>query len=309
VAGSEGTAAASFVSGLRNGIGASAGGFYRAAGAQSGERGATAFGTTESTAGALFQVLSGCSASGQICAEEPPSEPVCAEFTIRSMSDVSVAAQGADIVTVLNLQYDYDWSSGTYRKAMALEAPEQVERYGRIRRTMEAKWLQSPRQAYLLGERTLRYLSRSPWTIQFTDGIEAAAIPPGVWVNVSHPHVPVSGRMLVMNSELSPSAAEVRLTVEAIAGDAPEIVLAKLSEAYAPQLPDGISVTYVAGHAIFTITDEEGKPIPGAKVTLDGGLTLPADSFGKVSFQTVRGVHHLKIQATGYVTQELDVTV
>jgi hypothetical protein len=82
-----------------------------------------------------------------------------------------------------------------------------------------------------------------------------------------------------------------------------------LSEAYAAQLPDGISVTYSAGFATFTIADEAGDPLPGAKVTLDGGTTLMSDKFGRVSFQTGRGVHHLRIEADGYITREEDVTV
>jgi hypothetical protein len=307
--GSEGTTAGALVSGFASGISVQHGGFLRAVELVTGEQSAHVSGLPETSIDAMLQAATACTAAGLLIAEDPPIEPSYGDFTIRNMTDLEIPASSDDIYTTLSIRYDYDWSKREFRKALLLEAPSQIKVFGRVPYTLEAKWLKSPRQAYLLGERMLGYLSRPRWGVPFTTGIDAAAIPPGVWAPVNHPHVPASGRMLVLNSELDPSSASVRLTVEAIVGAVPEIVLAKLSEAYAPQLPDGISVTYISGHAIFAIMDEDGKPIIGAKVTLDGGLTLPTDTSGKVSFQTGRGVHHLKIEATGYVTQELDVTI
>ena len=308
-AGRNGASAQGLAAATKAGLSLSAGGFFAArASGITGLDGVLA-GRAETAAAALATGLGNAGAWGVVIALEPPAEPAYARFTMGAMSGLKVSA-ASDICTALAIRYAYDWSGGEYGKAILLEAPEQIERYGRISRAIEAKWLRSPRQAYLLGERLLAYLSRPRWVISFSAAAkEARAIPPGVWVEVEHPHAPVSGRMLVINSELDPSAAEAELTVEAPAGETPRIALARLSEAYAPQLPEGVSVSYVAGHAVFTISDEEGRPIPGAKVTLDGGLTLPTDTFGRVSFQTARGRRHLRIEAAGYVTQELEVTV
>jgi hypothetical protein len=307
-AGADGSAVSALVSGLSTGIIVQRGGFVLSSQTLAAERAAHASGRPETSITSLVSASFGAVAAGLIVGEGPQTEPAYGDYSMRNMRDLDVSAAG-DICTVLSIRYAYDWASGEYKKAQLLGAPGQIERYGRITRTLELKWLTSSRQAYLRGERLLGYLSRPRWAISFTDGVVSASIPPGVWVTVAHPHVPVSGRMLTLNCELDPSTASVRITLEAIAGDAPEIALAKLSEAYATQLPDGISVTYAAGFATFTIVDVDGRPIVGAKVTLDGDLTLSTDSFGKVSFQTARGVHHLKIMATGYVTQELDVTV
>jgi len=308
VQGSSSSTASGFVSGVTDAA-VFRGGFVQARQSIESSTPAVFSGRPESSVQGIFRGCNQCSASALLIGEEVLSEPLYGAFTVKNMSDPDISASGEDIYTVLSLRFDYDWATGEFKKALLLEAPGLFKHYGRITRTLEAKWLKSPRQAYLLGERLLGYLARPRGAISFSTGIRAASIPPGAWVDVSHPYVPVSGRMLVMNSELDPSAAEVRLTVEAIVGAEPEIVLAKLSETYAPQLPDGISVTYAAGHATFTICDEDGKPLPGAKVTLDGGLTLSTNSFGTVSFPTGRGAHHLKIEATGYITQELDVTV
>lgn len=309
VTGAAGSAAGVLVSGLTPGITVQRGAFLLSSERITDDRAALISGFQETSLPCLAQAVVASSAAGFVTGEDPPAEPSYGDFTVRNMSNLNISAVGGDIYTTLSLRYDYDWSTGEFKKALLLEAPEQIEVFGRVQFTLEAKWLKSPRQAYLLGRRMLGRLSRPRWVGSFTSGNDAAAIPPGVWLTVVHPHVPAPGRMMVMNSELDPSAASVRITVEAIAGDAPEIALAKLSEAYATQLPDGISVTYASGFAAFTIVDEDGKPIVGAMVTLDGDLTLSTDSFGKVSFQTARGVHHLKIMATGYVTQELDVTV
>lgn len=302
-------AAQGFAAAMKTGLNAAAGGFFAATAAGITGLDGVLAGRPQTSAAALAAGLCASGAWGVVIGLEPPAEPAYARFTMHNMSGLNVSAS-SDICTALVIRYGYDWSGGEYKKAILLEAPEQIERYGRISRAIEAKWLRSPRQAYLLGERMLSYWSRPRWVISFSAAArEARSIPPGVWVEVEHPHAPVSGRMLVINSELDPSAAQAELTVEALAGDPPRIALARLSEAYAPQLPDGVAVSYAAGHAVFTISDEEGRPIPGAKVTLDGGLTLPTDAFGRVSFQTARGAHHLKIEAAGYVTQELEVTV
>lgn len=309
VCGADGTAAGSLVSGLAPKLSVGRAAYLAACERTTSERHACATGFSETSLAGLFHAATALSIGGIVAGEEPPTEPTYGDFTVRNMKDLQISAFGGDICTAVSVRFAYDWARGEYKKALLLEAPELVERYGRTTRTFELKWLKSSRQAYLTGVRLLGYLSRPRWAISFTDGVVSASIPPGVWVTVAHPHVPVSGRMLTLNGELDPSAASVRITVEAIAGDTPEIALAKLSEAYATQLPDGISVTYAAGFATFTIVDVDGSSIVGAKVTLDGDLTLSTDSFGKVSFQTARGVHHLKIMATGYVTQELDVTV
>jgi len=309
VSGAAGSSAGALVIGKASGIMVQRGGFLRAVELRAGERNAHISGRHETSIPAMLRAATACSASGLVIGQEPPAEPSYGDFTVKNMDGLGIAAAGGDIYTTLSIRYDFDWSKGEFRKALLLEASVQIEIYGRVPYTLESRWLKSPRQAYLIGERLLGYLSRPRWQVTFTDGPQSSAIPPGVWITVTHPHVPASGRMLVMNSELDPSSASVTLTVEAITGDTPEIALAKLSEAYAPQLPDGISVTYVAGYAIFTIYDEDGDPLPGARVTLDGGLTLPTDTNGKVSFATGRGAHHLKIEATRYITQELDVTI
>lgn len=308
VSGAPGTAAGAAVSGLAT-IASRRSGTVRSFLPVLADRGAIASGLTESGTAAMVCGSVCVAAAGAVLGEEPPSEPAYGSFTLRNMHDLNVSAACGDICTVLSIRYAYDWAGGECRKALLLEAPDQIRRYGRISKTLELKWLSSPRQAYLAGERLLRYLSRPRWRVSFTAGPEYASIPPGTWVTVQHPHVPVSGRMLVLDSELDPASASVRLTVDGIAGDVPHIAPAKLSEAYAPQLPAGISVTYVAGFATFSIRDDDDTPLPGAKATLDGGLTLVTDSFGRVSFQTSRGSHHLKIEAAGFVTQELEVTV
>jgi len=60
---------------------------------------------------------------------------------------------------------------------------------------------------------------------------------------------------------------------------------------------------------IFTARDEQGKALPGARITLNGGATRIADAAGRVSFPVARGRHVLLIEADGYPASEATVVV
>lgn len=92
--------------------------------------------------------------------------------------------------------------------------------------------------------------------------------------------------------------------VDAAAGDTPETVTGQLSSAFDPLIQAGITVEIAQNEIIFTARGDTGKPLPGAKVTLDGGIHRVADQNGRVSFPTVRGRHVLLVEAAGYPPSE-----
>ncbi|MBS0475609.1 MAG: carboxypeptidase regulatory-like domain-containing protein, partial [Proteobacteria bacterium] len=71
----------------------------------------------------------------------------------------------------------------------------------------------------------------------------------------------------------------------------------------------GITVEVANGEIIFTARNEQGRPLAGARITLDGAASRVADSNGRVSFPAARGRHVLRIEAQGYPTSEAEVTV
>lgn len=83
--------------------------------------------------------------------------------------------------------------------------------------------------------------------------------------------------------------------------------------AYSAALPDtieaAIEVIVRDGTATFTITDRNGRPIAGARMSLDGGEPKTANAQGRVTFTAKAGRHELAVQAQGYVPFTVSVTI
>ena len=105
------------------------------------------------------------------------------------------------------------------------------------------------------------------------------------------------------------SAASVACAVEAPVGAAPAVETMRLSSAFDPVIQPGVTVDVAGSEIIFTARDEQGRPLAGARITLNGGAQRVADSAGRVSFPVVRGRHVLLIEADGYPASEVVVVV
>ena len=92
-------------------------------------------------------------------------------------------------------------------------------------------------------------------------------------------------------------------------GEPPAIETTRLSAAFDPLIQPGITVEVANGEIIFTARNERGQPLPGARITLDGGARRIADANGRVSCPVARGRHGLLIEADGYPPSEAVVVV
>ena len=92
-------------------------------------------------------------------------------------------------------------------------------------------------------------------------------------------------------------------------GPVPAIETTRLSTAFEPVIQAGITVEVAGSEIIFTARDEQGRALPGARITLNGAATRIADSAGRVSFPVQRGRHVLLIEADGYPASEAVVVV
>lgn len=239
-----------------------------------------------------------------------PNLGIWATFNRKIIDGVSASSSQEDLITVLRVLFDYDYGRGTFRKAVQLEAKESIAKYGRIEKEIQAYWLSSFRTAVQMGERQLKYYSRPKWDVSFVASLEYADIPPGEWVVLEeHPLLPISGRVLVTDAPLDLSVGEVSFTVEKVAGDPVEVEITKLSEAFEPEVLEGLTITYKDGIATITILNELGEPLGGASVMLDGETIRTTDSLGRVQFVTTRGRHILLVEATGYASLEFTVEV
>lgn len=224
-----------------------------------------------------------------------------------SAQDVQADTSADGLCTALRVLYDYDHASGRYRRAIALRAPDAVKDYGLLEREWPAPWLRTPRQAQELGARILAWLARPRWRVSWQQRF--ADVATGAWVDMAHPLSPIAGRHRLVSAELDLSSASLRCTVEAPVGPEPAIETTALSSAFEPLIQPGVTVEVANGEIIFTARNEQGQPLSGAKITLNGGAQRVADSAGRVSFPVARGRHVLLIEAQGYPPTEAVVVV
>lgn len=226
-------------------------------------------------------------------------------------SDMQAATASQGLYTVLRVLYDYDHAADRYRRAIQLRAPDAVRDYGELEAEWTAPWLRSPRHAEALGQRMLGWLARPRWRVTWQQAVaaDAPAVATGAWVDMAHPLSPLQGRHRLISADLDMTSASVACAVEAPLGQAPAIETTRLSTAFDPVIQPGITVEVANGEIIFTARDEQGRPLAGARITLNGGSARIADSAGRVSFPVQRGRHVLTIEADGYPATEAVVVV
>ncbi len=222
--------------------------------------------------------------------------------------DLQAATAAQGIYTVIRVLYDYDHAATRYRRAIQLRAPDAVREFGELELEWPAPWLRSPRHAEQLGQRMLAWLARPRWRVTWRQPA-AANVATGAWVELAHPLSPLQGRHRLVGADLDLSAASVACAVEAPVGAAPAVETMRLSSAFDPVIQPGVTVDVAGSEIIFTARDEQGRPLAGARITLNGGAQRVADSAGRVSFPVVRGRHVLLIEADGYPASEVVVVV
>ena len=222
-------------------------------------------------------------------------------------SDPQAATEATGLCTVLRVLFDYDHAAARYRQAVQLRAPDAARDYGELEQEWHAPWLRTPRHAEALGRRMLAWLARPRWRVDWRQGWADA--PTGGWVQMAHPLVPLVGRHRLVAARLDLSTASMDGSVEAPVGAVPVIETTRLSAAFDPVIQPGITVEVADSEIIFTARDESGRVLPGARITLNGGVTRIADAGGRVSFPVQRGRHVLLIEADGYPPSEAVVVV
>lgn len=246
---------------------------------------------------------------GVAIAWPPQSDDTAPAMRVDALTaqDLKATTNATGLCTSLRVLYDYDHALGRYRRAIQLQAPDAVKEYGLLEQEWPAPWLRTPRQAEALGQRMLSWLARPRWRVSWQQSF--ADVATGAWVDVAHPLSPLSGRHRLVSAELDLSAASLACTIEAPVGAPPAIETVRLSTAFDPVIQPGITVDVANGEIIFTARDERGRPLAGAKITLNGGASRIADSAGRVSFPVKRGRHVLLIEAVGYPAAEAVVVV
>ena len=227
-------------------------------------------------------------------------------FSSTNMQGFTASAMHDGVATVLRVLFKYDFASGEFEGSLQLEAPEEIIKYGRIEKIIEARWVPTHRQALALGKRYLRYLAKPRWSISFDTSSKEALCSVGDEISVNYPISPVGGKMMVMKTDYSVNKLSARISAEYVSTQPTRIIMSDIGSLDRTVSTPG-SIVYANGVATITIVDANDAPMTGATVTLDGRTSQISDKAGKVRFTTTKGKHVLLVENDDYVPVEIGV--
>lgn len=234
-----------------------------------------------------------------------PGQPV-AVLDVATVDDIQASTDASQLAAIAHVRYGHDWAAGAARGALTLTAPDAVALYGPVSITLDLPAVRTARDALAIGSALLARRAQPMWSIELTVP-DRLALAPGDTVTLAHPRVP-QGAALVLSTAHDRARGTRTLSVELPAGTAPRIELTRRASAIDAAV-NRDTVTYRDGVASFTVTDDNGAPLAGASVTLDGIETRETDRFGQVQFRTTRGAHTLTVVARGFAAFTLEVIV
>jgi hypothetical protein len=235
-----------------------------------------------------------------------PGLPV-AVLDVRTAEDISATTEG-ELGTVARVTFNHDWASGQAHNALTLDAPESIDRYGRIPIDIALPTVRRGRDALMIATTRLQNMARPQWQISAKVAGAGINIAPGDTVQLAHPRIP-QGSALVLSVAREYRRDTLTLTAWMPAGDPPRVILTGQGGAVDPARAAANAFTYRDGVATFTVTDDAGTPLVGAAVQLDGQELRNTDRAGQVQFRTTRGPHTLSVYQDSYAPFEIDVIV
>jgi len=247
---------------------------------------------------------------GRLLPELSGAEQACA---ISSYALRSVQAQSRldDIATVTTVNFGYDWSEAGYTGSVTYQAPEEIKRYGRVERTLDAPWCPSARQAARLAEAHCGRYAVPRWTAEIAGDRSLAHIDAGELITCNHRLLPggTVTAALVTGIDRDHAGGSMTLTVDYPAGPCAGVEIAGWSGRFTPRAQADTQVIIGKGSVTLVIADDSGTPMPGAIATMDGVKTAIADASGRVTFSGVSaGKHTVDIRAAGYAAYTIEVT-
>lgn len=230
------------------------------------------------------------------------------ELDKHSASGISVSASVEDTADVLRVAYDVSAATGKPRKHLELTASPAL--YGGAVKEITLPCIRSAACAVTVCTPILQRLAGQRVDVGFSS--RDASIGPGQWVKlVAHPEWPMPGAdpvIMVLATEESHANRSVQVTGEAML-TTPAVSVTAHSIALDDTFDGSLEVAERKGIATFTVRDESGRGIAGARVSFDGSPAKTTDARGQVSFPYTPGEHEIAIEAPGRVPQTIQVTL
>lgn len=228
------------------------------------------------------------------------------EFTIAAKDTPTARAQRDTIATRLRVRYALE--DGQPRASIEVRAAGVEVLRGVSSADVTLPWVRDARVAADVAGRMLEDRARIAYTIPAA--VQRERIVPGSVASVTVTSLGLSGDAVVTASQITEDGSTPTMLLRI--GSAPAITIAAQSAAYTPQQYTGATVTSAGDQRVVSITGPDGRPIVGARCTLDGSLVRTSDSGGRVSFPAPtmpRGPHTILVEAAGMAPLTLTVIV
>lgn len=210
-----------------------------------------------------------------------------------------------DSADVLRVAYDLSSATGKYQHGLELTASPRL--FGGVVVEVSLPWVRQPADAEAIGRRILGRMAARRYSVGFN--CARHDLRPGRFVrlvNLPDWHIPGDDPVaMVLAVEIEADAGASRIAGEVILST-PTISVTSYSTALPDTSDGGVDVAFRNGVATFTVRDDDGRPIGGARVTLDGSEPRSTDDRGVVSFATTQGPHELLVEVPGYATQRVE---
>ncbi|MBD9395135.1 carboxypeptidase-like regulatory domain-containing protein [Acidovorax sp. ACV01] len=236
-----------------------------------------------------------------------PGQPV-ATLDASVVESITARAENTALRTTARVTYAYDWAAGAARGSMSLAAPQAVGLWGELPLDIDLPAVFLARDALAIASARLAAAARALWVVDATVSDRVGDLREGMTVLMDHAHAP-AGLAVLTSVSLDREQGSYTLKAEMHAASAPRVDLVRRGAALVPAANDAQQITYRDGVATFTVLDENGQPMAGAAVTLDGLYTANTDASGQVQFRTERGAHTLTVRMPGYADFALEVVV
>jgi hypothetical protein len=230
-----------------------------------------------------------------------------------SATKLVVTSDIEDTTDVLRLSYNED---GSNSRALAyIELAARPPAYGGVTKEVTLPWVRTASNAEAVGRRMMHRMAGRTVAIAMSakreDGIK---VRPCDWVRlVDNPGWPFTGAdpvLMALAVSVDPDAVLNECTLEHTI-DSPAVVVTAHSVAVPVGLGAGVDIAIANGVATIGVTDEVGKPLLDAWVSLDNGVAKKTDSQGKVQFEvrpsTPPRKHQLAVEAPGMTPFLLDI--
>lgn len=222
---------------------------------------------------------------------------------------LAMEASLEDTCDVLRVSYNLD--QATDRAQKYVELSTRPHRFGGVPSEVVLRWLRKPDNAESVGTRMLQRMAGSHQVNITTSDTQMR---PCQWRRFEgHPEWPrpeVDPVVMVLAVSVAPDQGASEATLEFVS-EPPAIVVTAHSVAVPPGAGAGVDVEITGGEATFGVTDDKGRAMPDALVSLDGGAPKRTNAQGKVSFTIVPADppnrHLLAVEAPGYTPFTLDV--